>query len=244
MIAEAINAFRDIVRSEKHKPEIVEVVGTSYVAEGGELVLPPEPRRYRRQSVQVDTLDGFAAGVLAIPNDPGSIVTVDGDDGFEVVLLAPEDTVHRDRDRLLTASSLTTPQMLQGWRSPEDFCIAMQTGLADGGDDKPRLLACVSNIRGENAVHAADDGVAQVVTVTNGAMLAESTVENPFVLRPWSTYSEIEQPARPFILRVKGGGNDKIQVNLFECSTEAWRAAAVRSIVEYLEGTLDVPVIG
>lgn len=69
---------------------------------------------------------------------------------------------------------------------------------------------------------------------------------NPIPLRPYRTFSEVEQPQSPFVFRVKPDGQGEVRMALFEADGKAWEHTSICSIrdyfVEKLEG-LEVVIL-
>lgn len=119
----------------------------------------------------------------------------------------------------------------------EDFIIEIQTRFVDT-PARSRLLKLVGNIRSDESVEQADDGVSQIVHQRAGvSLIAEAKVENPFRLKPFRTFAEIDQPESDFILRVRDAGND-IQCALFECDGGAWKLDSAELIKAWLAKAL------
>lgn len=58
------------------------------------------------------------------------------------------------------------------------------------------MLEFASALKIENGAEIEDNGVSQVATVKTGvASLAKGKAPNPVTLRPYRTFSEVEQPA-------------------------------------------------
>ena len=77
--------------------------------------------------------------------------------------------------------------------------------------------------------------MSQSVTVKTGiASVSNVKVPNPVVLRPYRTFTEIEQPESRFIFRMQEGG----LCALFEADGGAWEKKAVINIKEYLSDKL------
>lgn len=130
----------------------------------------------------------------------------------------------------------------------EDFNIALQA-LFELTKDRERVLAIVGNIKEEAVRETGDDGITQTVVARVGiAKVANAEVPSPVELAPLRSFSEIEQTTSPFILRMKGGGNDKRPTcALFEADGGAWQMEAVARIKTYLKAELEdvaIEIIG
>jgi hypothetical protein len=122
----------------------------------------------------------------------------------------------------------------------EAFVPMLQTLFAPGENDRDRLIRMLSTLTSEAVRTDVDDGVTQVVSVRRGVSLhSETRVPNPVMLAPWRTFREIEQPVSPFVLRMKGDGDEAPECALFEADGGSWKLAAIQSIKAYLVGALE-----
>jgi hypothetical protein len=153
----------------------------------------------------------------------------------------------RSREVYLTAKALDlTEGFLGTFMSLENFLIGLQVRFADD-NDRPRLLALLSNVKSELVKTALDDGRTQVVQARAGVVLvSDVAVPNPVTLCPFRTFRDILQPASLFVLRVKdgkaGGGPE---VGLVEADGGAWRLTAIGRVGDWLRTELpqDVAVL-
>lgn len=116
----------------------------------------------------------------------------------------------------------------------EMFNITMQTAFVEN-EARAELLKIVGNIYVDSTVTTSDDGMAQNVTLRAGIQrLASAKVANPFVLAPYRTFPEVEQPESPFVFRLQSGrGESAPMAALFEADGAAWRLNAIKNIREY-----------
>lgn len=113
---------------------------------------------------------------------------------------------------------------------PETFQIMLQTCFEDS-ENRAKVLLLSGNLRKEQEITTADDGVSQRVTVNAGvASVAGVTVKNPVELTPFRTFREIEQPNSPFVLRF----DENARAALFTGDGKSWQLEAVGRIAEYL----------
>lgn len=99
--------------------------------------------------------------------------------------------------------------------------------------ERDDLLRALAAIQIDDGGVLTDDGVSQTVAMKTGARLVDKgTLKSRIVIRPYSTFSEIEQPAREFVLRLDKGGRP----GLFSADGDRWKATAMQSIKEWLQG--------
>lgn len=116
----------------------------------------------------------------------------------------------------------------------EDFGIMLQTSFVED-ENRDLALQVVRSMVEESSEQIADDGISQRVTIKHGAqMMSTIPFKNPAYLRPLRTFTEVNQPDSPFVIRFKEGK----QAAIFEADGGAWRVEAVRRIGEYLQTAL------
>ena len=123
----------------------------------------------------------------------------------------------------------------------EKFNIWLQSCFADTlitvdgkmcPTDKGLMLKYVGNVRDEIVKGVGDDGVTQELTVKVGvASVADVALPNPVVLRPFRTFTDVEQPASAFVFRARSGP----EFALFEADGGAWEAEAMKNIKAFME---------
>ena len=151
------------------------------------------------------------------------------------ILLPLNDT--RQREILVSA---THPDEFQtrifgDYFDIEQFIIKMKTRFVET-DASLNVIKLVGNIRDEKVAKVSDDGISQKVTTSTGvASITDMVIPNPVILKPYRTFFEIEQPASPFLLRMKQGQAGQMpSCALFEADGGMWEKEAMSSIREYL----------
>lgn len=80
----------------------------------------------------------------------------------------------------------------------------------------------------------------QKATVKTGvASKADAVIPSPVRLKPYRTFTEVDQPESDFVFRMKEDKYDGVQCALFEADGGAWKLHAMESIQEYLEEQLN-----
>lgn len=126
------------------------------------------------------------------------------------------------------------------WMRGESFSIALQScfcepeGLA--ATDRGLVLKYIGSVVAINESATSDDGITQAVAVKTGiSSKAVQALPNPVTLRPYRTFTEVEQPASSFIFRCRKDGEDGVQFMLAEADGGAWRAEAMKNIKAFME---------
>ena len=158
---------------------------------------------------------------------------------FQVIHIANESRVDvyselnddKRREHFLCCSYPEEPFRFGRFMPYSEFIIALQSKFVPD-DNVTTLLSYVGNIREESAAEFKDDGVSQTVVCKTGiARLENVTLPNRIKLRPYRTFSEVEQPASEFVFRI-GKNSD---CALFEADGGAWKREAVKNIKNYLD---------
>lgn len=124
----------------------------------------------------------------------------------------------------------------------EEFIIGVQSKFMDGdaeNNDKPIVLKFAGNVKSGTVAEYGDSGVGQKATVKMGAAsLSEVEVPSPCYLKPYRTFTEVDQPMSSFIFRIKDDKNYGVEFALFEADGGAWKNEAKANIKAYLEKKL------
>lgn len=118
--------------------------------------------------------------------------------------------------------------------SYENMMIVLRSKFVE----TPELLEVVKllgSITEENSAAASDDGFTQTVVVRKGIAMKENKTVRPIVkLKPYRTFSEVDQPESEFLLRLSEGA----RVALYEADGGAWKLQARRNVADYLKDNL------
>ncbi len=207
-----------------------EINGETYAVES--LVrIPPHVDRPRR--LQVNGLDSIAKLVHheldMAENRPVYIRVVSP---REVEVFTTLDS-YMERDHLYDAEC-DAPLFSGGWMEQENAIIKLRSMfIPNEGTDY--LLDLLSRICKDDSVSSDDNGVSQTVTARQGISLKHfEAVRSRVALRPYRTFTEVEQPESEFILRL----DDEGRVGLIEADGGAWKMTAKASIAAYFETML------
>lgn len=216
------STFVDAI-TQNARTEVVEIRGREYATKA--VVNPPLPFEPLTDALAVATLTAlvdFCAGSL------GTLLHVRS--YHEVALLSEIQGEARKRENFITANCGAPLFKFNQFLPHSEFMIGLQSLFQDYGD-RAKVMKIVGTIREDKVRTSADDGVTQHVTASAGIALSqEVALPNPVMLRPYRTFSEIEQPPSSFVLRVKEGN----AVALFEADGGRWKHEAITAIREYL----------
>ena len=120
----------------------------------------------------------------------------------------------------------------------ENFLIGVQSKFIPN-NDADLLLKFAGTVEGGTIADYGDDGVSQKATVKTGlASKSDAVIPSPVTLKPYRTFTEVDQPESNFVFRMKEDKYDGVQCALFEADGGAWKLHAMESIQEYLEEQL------
>lgn len=236
MLKELVDAIQDGT-----KAEIKTVNGIEYVTREV-FIPPPEPSL---ATLNVHTLTGFLDYLKTRTSElENKEPFIHVESPTMVSLLDIPLMRHRKRDYFCTATAITSSGFKFGqWQDVENFIIAMQSHFVRT-DEVSLILQLVGNLRDEVIRTSEDDGITQIAAIRKGvARVASAEVPNPVSLRPYRTFTEIEQPASSYVLRLKSGDATP-SVALFEIADNRWQLEAITSLRSYLADKVgDVKII-
>lgn len=228
MLREAIDRILSL-----SAPHVMEINGEQYA----DRQMTRIPRELRTESLEVHTLSALVDYIKNGCDDNSDQTDINRRfvihvEDYNRVHLTRELNGDRCRETVLDAMDKTDTFPFGRWLSTEEFIIGMQAFFVT--DETVRnLVKMVSNVTDNKSVQQSDDGMSQSVTAKTGIVTSSVVVvPNPVELHPICTFSEIKQPARSFIFRLRGGDNG-VSVALFAADGNAWKHRAIESIRDY-----------
>lgn len=194
--------------------------------------------------LQVSTLTGLVDFIHATKDFGEEAAFIHVVSHCEVELLSGVYGPAKQRTRYVNASfeALLGKSFIFGtFYEKESFVVGLQS-LFEPTPERADVLKVIGTIKENQVREYADDGVTQTVSAKAGvALVSEIVVPNPVILQPFRTFREIDQPASPFILRVRAG-KEMPQCALFEADGGRWKLEAIGRIKEYLEDKIELPI--
>lgn len=247
MIEQGINAVALLAAARKdaefQAKEPIDINGEKYWP-GQKEPIPPA-KLHAPPTLQLSTLSSLAEYVV---DDPDEDATLD----YERYVLVESPTrvsvvrtvLGGRKERIVEAMATCRPADFRfaTWHEQESFNISLQYQFVDN-DDRKRLLLISGNLHSEKARTAVDDGASQEVVARSSVNVGPTrqTVVQPFFLQPFRTFSEVEQPESPFIVRFQSRGEGeetKHAIALFPADGGLWEVTAVQRIAEFLRGKI------
>lgn len=156
---------------------------------------------------------------------------------------------NKNRENIVMAKPQLPNIDFNHYLSMENFVIQLNTCF-EQTENCLEMIKMVSKITDKAEITFQDNGIGMEVSQKSGIHIetTDKFTLNPIaVLHPYSTFMEVDQPERKFLLRVRDGG----QMALFEADGGVWKSYAQKSVMDYLESSLadeiknnDVVVLG
>ena len=156
-----------------------------------------------------------------------------------------------ERKKMINDGKVQRLQDLNGGAAEIEFREALAKVVENLNDQKcdgktvrkinSGFITKVRSIKAENSVQTEDNGTVNKVTRKEGI---ELNMDREIIkLKPYRTFSEVEQPQTPFIFRATLK-NGEVHCALLECDGGAWLNQARLNIKAYLEAALpEIPVL-
>ena len=140
---------------------------------------------------------------------------------------------NKQRDIFYNVSA-DIPNINFGYFIPIEEMIINLKSKFEETPDREYLINLLGNITDTQSVNTTDDGITQQVTAKTGIQLQQKQNVKAIVrLKPYRTFTEVEQPESDFLIRLKDGA-----AALFEADGGAWKKKAKSNIAEYLNSQL------
>lgn len=180
------------------------------------------------------TLDGLIYALKAEYKNFNGPLLIDVNDEESVTVYSAIQSTDRKREIPYRVSAELIEIPFNRKLDYETMMITLKSKFVE----TPELLELVKllgTITEENSATASDDGFSQSVVVRKGIAMKEGKVVKPIVkLKPYRTFSEVDQPESEFLVRLSDGA----QVALYEADGGAWKLQARRNVAEYLKANL------
>jgi hypothetical protein len=212
------------VRIEEHHGRLYEV----QVEQPLVTMLDPEP-----VPLQFESLSAFAAYVLTNKDLVDAVMVIVAADSVRLVGPLLADGYMRFCYAQAKANSIQVP----AWMDQEQLIIWLETCCVRN-EARDKLMKLCSTVAIEDSATFEDRGGKQAVSVKKGVTLKEwQEIENPYLLAPFRTFREVEQPASAFVVRAKRGSAGPL-FGLFPADGDAWRLDAEASAAKWLRHVL------
>lgn len=147
----------------------------------------------------------------------------------------------RSRETLIRCKANVPEFAYKRFMDSNSFVISLLSKFRQDADtDIDRVLQFAGTAETGTVKQYSDDGVSQSVVIKDGiSHKTEDLVPSIVTLRPYRSFSEIEQVESRFVFRMDNSTGD-VDCALFEADGGAWRHETVIRIKKYLEEQLDI----
>ena len=221
MIAKALTTFKDMIA----KQPTLEIGGRIYALDGYHPVKAPEIEMFEIHTL-IGIVDLASAYVDCHGDDVGLHVHIASP--TEVFLETENKGPFRQKDIIARSRAYTTGFHFGEKYEIEEFIIQLNSQFLPTVD-RDAILQLVSVITKDTTGSIKDTGITQRLEVKQGVSMRDQVeIKNPFILQPYRTFSEVDQPASEFIFRVHDG--DKVRCSLHEADGSQWKLNAIEQI--------------
>lgn len=237
MIEQAIEKIRNMT-----KPDITKVENTTYI--GKEIL---HQSKAWMGSFTINTLTGLVDYInsdIDGLNDQKIKLMVVVKNFNNVYLVSGTDTDLQKRHNIIDVDSHDCEFEFNRKMDIESFIIGLQANF-QGTEDAATILKFVSSLTSSAVLEVNDTGSSQDLKIKSGVRSENADVPNPVMLKPWRTFTEVEQPPSRFIFRVGKNSNDVPVCGLYAADGGAWKNEAIINIRDFLKKNLpdDVTII-
>lgn len=249
MIAEAIQEVQNLALRTVDKP-LLEAIPYSDGKVFNHRIEPTEHGRklgaviepFRPAKLEVSTLTGFIDAIKSGLGGAPERNLIHIEDYLTVTVKSTLCDDFGKRDTLLVAKYVPgTPFTFDAFYTDlPKFLIHFQASFFMSDPDGPYVIRLASNLTAQSSVHAADDGINQVVTLKTGEVkTAEHNLKPKVKLIPRATFDEISPVEREFLIRLRQSPDQAPAIALFAVDGTKWQGDNMQSIKNYLKSQLD-----
>lgn len=228
MIKEALKYFL-----EQSKPDVIDIYGDTYSNKPYEKVV----KKPYADEIHLTTLSSLVEYIKAGVDVMGGNMIIHVVSPTKVSVFSCLDE-NRKREHVVSVCACLPNITMNSYVEREKFNIALQSKFV-ANDDKDLLLRFVGTVEEGTVAAYGDDGVSQKATIkTSLTSKGEALVPNPVVLKPYRTFTEVDQPESAFVFRMKSDKYEGITCAIFEADGGAWQLDAMNNVKEYLKEAL------
>lgn len=187
----------------------------------------------RAEPIKMTTLSGLVDYIKAKIDFMADRMLVQVVSPTEVRLISMLDG-DRKRECLVEVHA-DIPEFAYGkFMDSEAFLIGIRSKFIPN-DDTEAILRFAGTVQCGTVAKYGDDGISQSATVSKGIAGKETElVPNPVRLRPYRTFTEVQQPESEFVFRMKDY-DSSVTCAIFEADGGAWKREAMKNIKNHLE---------
>jgi len=213
------------------KPEIIEVDGRPFCERNLKPVVEPPVG-----TLNVNTLDALTDFIFGTGLTEQSKLIIHVVNNRTVRLLRSHQGVFGVNQVFVEsmAQVANLDEITEQYSNVEDFLVMLNTMFVKDVGNHQDVREVVCALASDSELTLTDDGFSQNATVKSGIKrVGREEIPNPVVLAPYSTFPEIAQPERKFLLRLKKIGSG-IGVCLHPVEDATWISTCVNDIKKHL----------
>lgn len=220
-------ALQWIVESQRER--VIESGGNRYT----DVTLERMDDELRASSIKTTTLSGLVDYIKSEVDSMKDKMIVHVISPTKVQLISMLDN-DRKRECLIEVNA-DIPDFTYGrFMDTEAFVIGIRSKFIQN-EGAESILRFAGTVESGTVAQYSDDGVSQSATVKKGiAGKRTELIPNPVKLRPYRTFTEVQQPESEFVFRMKDYDNS-VACAIFEADGGAWKREAMKNIKEHLE---------
>ena len=209
-------------------PDYIEVEERTFVTENVKEIVPKTI-----SPLVVHSLQGLVDYLCDCKDMGGKMIQI-VDPTRCIVMDEAADQIHRHREYFAEARLIQTGFPFGQYMPQEDMIVALHTQFRQSANRDKLLKICAGLIvRAE--VQTTDDGLSQRVQAQVGiTRVQEVDIENPVMLQPIRTFTEVQQPEAPYVVRIKGGEKIAPTLAIYEADGGQWKNVAIGNIRDWL----------
>lgn len=187
----------------------------------------------RADAIRMTTLSGLVDYIKAGIDSMAEHMLVQVVSPTEVHLISMLDG-DRKRECMVEVHA-DIPEFAYGkFMDSETFLIGIRSKFIQN-DGAETILRFAGTVENGTVTKYGDDGISQSATVNKGIIGKEKElIPNPVKLRPFRTFTEVEQPESEFVFRMKDY-DSSVVCAIFGADGGAWKREAMKNIKNHLE---------
>lgn len=187
----------------------------------------------RAEAIKMSTLSSLVDYIKSNTDKMAEKMLVQVVSPTEVRLISMLDG-DRKRECLVEVHADIPKFAFDSFMNTEAFLIGIRSKFIQN-EETEKLLQFAGTVESGTIATYGDDGISQSATVRVGLAGKEAKlVPNPVTLRPYRTFTEVEQPASEFVFRMKELDH-KVTCAIFEADGSVWKREAMKNIKNHLE---------
>jgi hypothetical protein len=213
------------------KPEIIEVAGRPFCERNLKPVIEPSVG-----TLHVNTLDALTDFITGTGLTDENKLIIHVVDNCTVRILRPHQGVFGINQFFLEAKAHVAKlgDITENYCDIEEFLVLLNTMFVKDAGDHESVRQCMSGLASKAELSLSDDGFSQSATFSKGIKrVGKEDLPNPVMLAPYSTFPEIKQPERPFLLRLRQRG-EELQACLHPVEDATWVTTCVNDMKKFL----------